>query len=588
MRLDERNNLKNIDFSPWGGLEGFLRDTSNGAGGYSTMNLMKRISPFLGKAVTMTATAVSELPFEIISTTQTEEATGKDGKKSGKPKVIDSSADWQNTMGGMPDPKRFIYNLASSLCGGKAYVIPEFADASQQHLLRLRYIAPHTVLPLITTNGLQWFSRASDYGNAGIYYPITPAPGNPPPRKSLSREEIALCVKAFNNGWVPDDKLLEMTYAVQEKTEGYDGPIMYFWLPDSDIEIGPAKQYPLGKALVAAQTLSTLDNTIKTNSERNFIPPHLIGAKGMPSPTDREKTENWLNRYFIDPIVTKFKIVNAEAVTAVKIGAGLEDMKTVVSEIKGKLVEDIAAAFGIPSGIFTSDKSYATEMVVLLRAWYESGEFIQIYRTIEDTFNVQLLDRWGWKLKFRPETIDAFQEDENQRMGAFKIWVEARQRPSIGAQMLGFELPEGTEYADLDEDFDKPEVVLPIAPSRNPGLPPGQAEPKGAQEGEQAQPTAQKPPEKKPAALTPDMQKDVALWFETSKRFYRKGKALPVDWECKALPEEYAAPIRAKLATVQNELDIVKAFEIDTEGPQVDAAGFFEIAAALNRLADKQ
>ena len=40
----------------------------------------------------------------------------------------------------------------------------------------IRYVAPHTVLPLITTQGLMWFSRASDYGNAGVYSPVVPFP----------------------------------------------------------------------------------------------------------------------------------------------------------------------------------------------------------------------------------------------------------------------------------------------------------------------------------------------------------------------------------------------------------------------------
>jgi hypothetical protein len=567
--MDEQNNLKTMNFDAWGGLEGFLRDTSNGAGGYSTMNLLKRIQPFLGKAVVMTATAVSELPFEIV-------------KENGD--VVDKSADWQNEIGGLPSPKKFIYNLASSLCGGKAYVIPEFSDDAQQHLMRLRYVAPHTVLPLITTQGLQWFSRASDYGNAGIYSPITPAPGNPQePRKNLTPEQIENSIQLFYNGPLNHAKLLDMTISAQQKTEGYDGPMMYFWLPDSDIEIGPAKQYPLGKAIAAAQTLSSMDQTAKLLADRNFVPAQLVSAKGMPSPKDREVTENWLNRFMKGAFETFAKIINSEAVSVVKLGAGMEDLKGSYSEIKKEAREEVGAAFGIPAGIFLSDKAYSQEMDALIRIWYSSGEFILIYRCIEDTFDTQLLERWGYHLRFRPETLDAFQDDEATRMNAFKLWVESRQRPSIGAQLLGMELPEGIEFSELDENFDKPETVLPIAPGFNPGLPPGEAPPKGVQEGEQAPAPA---PEKKPMTMTPDMQKDVVLWRQMAQRFYRKGKPLPIDFECKALPEEMAAPIRAKLAAAQDELAIVKAFEITTSDVLVDSEGLFRVAAALEKLAD--
>src|SRR4030067_266401 len=98
---------KVFDFSPWGGIEGFLKAAKGGAMGNSAT--LKRIVPDLAHAVDMTAVAVSNLPFEIVS------------EKGGE--IFDTSTDWENKLGGMENPQRLIYLVASSLCGGAAYVI---------------------------------------------------------------------------------------------------------------------------------------------------------------------------------------------------------------------------------------------------------------------------------------------------------------------------------------------------------------------------------------------------------------------------------------------------------------------------------
>ena len=143
----------------------------------------------------MTALAVSELPFEIQD-------------KSGA--VVDSSSAWKNALGGIPSPQKLIYNIASSLCLGRAYCTLEVAPG-RSIIVDLHYCPPHTVQPIITTSGLQHFVRSSEWGQSGVYYP-----------------------------------------AGTEEKIGFSGEMAYFWLPDSDIEIGPAKSYPAGTALLSS------------------------------------------------------------------------------------------------------------------------------------------------------------------------------------------------------------------------------------------------------------------------------------------------------------------------------------------------
>ena len=188
--------------------------------------------------------------------------------KKPKPKVIDSSDDWQNKIGGLENPKRFLYNIASSLCAGKAYVIPQYTG---RMITDLRYIATHTVLPLVTTGGLQWFTRASDYGNAGVYSPIVPfsAIKNSSEYEDLEKIRIEDMEKplkhALDNyyGDIDKERIKEIIMTANDQGT-FTGAMMYFWLPDSDIEIGPAKKHPLGTAMNSAQ-MDAMTKTLSTH-----------------------------------------------------------------------------------------------------------------------------------------------------------------------------------------------------------------------------------------------------------------------------------------------------------------------------------
>jgi hypothetical protein len=68
-------------------------------------------------------------------------------------------------------------------------------------------------------------------------------------------------------------------------------------------------------------------------------------------------------------------------------------------------------------------------------------------------------------MEFNLDTMDVFQTDEHQRAGAFRAYVDAGLKPSFVAEMLGMELPDGWEYADLDPD--EPEPGLIVAPSED-------------------------------------------------------------------------------------------------------------------------
>jgi 2'-5' RNA ligase len=365
---------KNFDFSPWGGLDGFLEASKKGATGNAAS--LKRLVTDLARAVDMTAVAVSGLPFDILDKSDN---------------VYDSSDNWENKLGGIPSPQKLIYLLASSLCGGEAYLLP---FRTTKMIVELQFCAPHTVEPYIDMNGLQYFSRSTEQGKTDNHIP---------PNK-----------------------------------------IIYFWLPDSDIEIGPAQNHPLGNATLDAQVVYNMKNTMRMYGERGFVPITLLGAKGMPNEGERQKAEGFFDRLLRGGFGVLAKIVNSEALSLIRIGAGMDELKQSYIELRRDAKESIADAFGIPSALFMSDNAFASEFDALRKQWYTASRFVGIYQTIEETLTDQLLKSYGYKMRFNLEALEVFQEDEAKRSASLGSFVSAvADNPEVaqlGMQILGYDL----------------------------------------------------------------------------------------------------------------------------------------------------
>ena len=498
-------NLKAIDFDNWGGIDGFLRATSNGI--YTRSNMLKSVVPWLAKAVSMTSNAVADLPFEIV-------------KPSGE--VVDTSSDWSNVVGFIDEPRRMMQLLASSLCGGSAYLLPV---KTTRRVISLQYAAPHTITPYITANGLEYFQRTTDKGQ--------------------------------NDRIAPED-------------------IFYFWLPDSDVEIGCPLTSPMSTSLIASELLASMSTTMKIYGDRGFVPAYIGNVKGMPSQEEKKKAENYLTRFLRGAYDSVVKLINSESLELIRVGAGMEELKGAYTEIQQQAIEDIGTAFGIPAALFMSDKAFASEVNSLTRMWYETSTFVTIYHTIEETFNAQILKPYDYRLQFKPESLNVFQEDENERAASVTAYTNAIiSNPQIAKFVMSF------MGVDLDEEQEHEfeEIIKGQDEATEDDTTDTDAE-------EDTQPMTE--PEAEPVTLSPDETKDLALWYSKAKAWSIKGKGTAVDWENKHLREEIAAPIRIRLADAKNELDIVKAFEIGKhhDKPAHDDSAIKALAASIDKAVE--
>ena len=529
----DQMEIKEIDYTAWGGFDNFLMATSTGGGGTQIPSMLRRVVPWIAKACDMTSTRVANLPFDILDENDN---------------VYDESTKWKNKLGGMSDPTHIIGLVAESLCMGKAYVIPITMGKS---LINLQYCAPHTVVPLITTQGLSLFPRTSDWGQAGIY-----APAGVGVQVGDSYDATSAVPIDSNESYTANGAPVKVTGGQ------FKGEMLYFWLPDSDIEIGPAKNFPMATALMSVKILSKSNLSMDLLADRGFIPPTLLGVSGNIAQGEREKAEATWNSFIRGFTKYVAKLINADKMEIKQVGAGLSEMGGgAYKDLTAEQKESIGAAFGIPAAIFMADMAYASEVDPLVRQWLENGIFVKIYNTIQSTLNSQLFSRWGLRMQFKPETLKAFQADETKRGAAYRMYVSAGMRPSIAAGMLGLDLPEGADYKDLDEMFnvDLKNKDKPVAPLSNAGQPPADRPEAPAAFGK---------------SISADMIKDLALWKDIAVRCFRKKGTAAIDFECKALPEEYAGPIRLKLAGAKNEADIIKAFDVNS--PNSDTASLVE------------
>lgn len=321
---------------------------------------------------------------------------------------IDNSETWENKINCLPNPRRILWLLEESMTlMGRAYLLKVYNAAKV--VRDLKYLAPTTITEKVDEDkGLTGFERNV---KAKIEYPL-------------------------------------------EK-------IMYFYQPNAFMEAGPGKDYsPAQAAMQSAQVLYSLDAYANLYFRRGAVRATILSVAGNPPEPERERIEKWWNEMLMGlRNAFKAKVFNADAVKAEQIGDGLEGLKK--SEIIGSAREDISTALGIPQSLlFSNAANYATA-VSDMRSFIKNT-IIPECRLIQDVFNEQLLKSMGLRMDFRPESMEEFQEDEASRAGAYAAYVNSGMKPSIAAQLVGLDLPQGIEY-DMLDDEDEPEDTTPLS-----------------------------------------------------------------------------------------------------------------------------
>ena len=435
--------------------------------------------PLIWRGVDLIANSVSSLPFAIVN-----DKTGVE---------IDTSDDYQNALGFMPNPRAWRFLIAASMeLLGKGYL---FREQNRVKVLGLRYVLASSISPIIDEKkGLIGFERQLSSGKLD---------------------------------WSVDD-------------------VVYFWGRDPFVEIGPPAENkcPVQAALMAAGVLYNLAEFAALYFERGAIKPTVLqfgGKTGQAAKQERERLESWWSRVMAG-VKNAFtsKVISGE-VTATVLGEGLSELSD--SNLTQEQREDVLTALGIPITIIYSNQASGIGGGSVVsgdeKGFYER-KVVPASAVITDALNEQLLVPLGYRWVDRPETLDVFQTDENQRSQSFERYVNTGIRLSVAAQMLGLELPEGIKYEDLDT---MKEEDREAAAARMPDFGGGQNPQQNPQNPQRV------------SGGNPAMRADLRRW---ERKALNKGP--DCEFESEFIPDDVRAAVLAGLALATTDEEVKAAF----------------------------
>lgn len=340
-----------------------------------------RTIPTLYRGIAIIENEVQNVPFTVFN-------------KSGK--EIDTTTDWQNVIGCMPNPRK-VFGLTSQSLDrhGVAYMLK---SSNRAKIAKdLKWLAPASITPIFDNNTGELLRFKRTLGASTIEIP-------------------------------PEDML-------------------YFWLSDSDVENAPPESYPLRAALQAAGVLHHLDAFINAYFQHGAIRPTMIMAKGMPNPDERERIENWWTSFMTSlKNAFKVKVFNADTIEAKQIGDGLDQLQN--QELTADQRQDVALALGVPQSIlFANSANYATAQSDM-RNFYNMT-VIPRCEAIAEVLNDQLLKPMGYEIWPSPESLEIYQEDEAQRSAALGQMTGAGIPLLMAIDLLGYDLTD-EQRAELE------------------------------------------------------------------------------------------------------------------------------------------
>lgn len=268
------------------------------------------------------------------------------------------------------------------------------------------------------------------------------------------------------------DGLTGFTRAIdgQEKPFEVDD-VVYFWLPDPFVEIGPAEHYPGKAALAGAGVLASMDAFLAGYFDRGMIKATLLKYKdSLPNADERKRVKEWWGRVasgLKNAFATEVVRGDFETLT---IGEGLHDLQN--TALTAEQRESICTAMGVPQSKVTANAAnYATKQG-------DDLSFIQDTiapecRLIAAAVNRQLLSKMGLQLHFKPDELTIMQEDEMARASAAKLYHDMGFPNETIVAMLGIDVPEGMPIEKEIEDT--PPQLLPFTGQQGQPVPAGNA-----------------------------------------------------------------------------------------------------------------
>lgn len=244
-------------------------------------------------------------------------------------------------------------------------------------------------------------------------------------------------------------RLLDPTRSVAVGVDFTTDDIVYFRLPNAFSELEPGSP-PAKAAMADTSVLHNMNSFKAAFFERGAIKATVLTIDGNPADAEVKKLEAWWKRFFSGVKSAWATAAVRAGVTPVVVGEGLESLSN--SELTLESRQAIATALGVPDSIISANAAnFATAQQDEIN--FLNNCIIPESKLIERTLNRQMFAPIGLRFAFEPDRLSAMQEDEEQRAQSYATYVNAKIRPSIAAQLVGLNLPDGVTYEMLDADL---------------------------------------------------------------------------------------------------------------------------------------
>jgi hypothetical protein len=244
-------------------------------------------------------------------------------------------------------------------------------------------------------------------------------------------------------------RLLDPTRSIAVGIDFTPDDIIYFRLPNAFSELEPGTP-PAQAAFADSSVLHNMSDFVSAFFARGAIKATVLSVDPLMPQAEMEKIEAWWKRFFSGVRKAWSTAAIRGKLEAVVVGEGLESLSN--SELTTESRQAIATALGVPHSIVAADAAnFATAQQDEIN--FLTNCIIPQCRLIERTLNRQMLAPIGLRFHFEPDRLSAMQEDEEQRAQSYATYVNAKIRPSIAAQLVGLNLPDGVTFEMLDQDL---------------------------------------------------------------------------------------------------------------------------------------
>ena len=217
--------------------------------------------------------------------------------------------------------------------------------------------------------------------------------------------------------------------------------IVAFYEPSPDVEVGPGR--PLIKAALSAASIAYDANAYVSGFfERGAITALLLTVEGNPPDEEMRKLEAWW-RQLLRGVRKAWESIAVRASVKpqpIGIAPGKDlDLEALYTSAR----QQIAVAFGVPQTLIEDSANYATAREHRLSFYHETVVPRALW--LQGEMNQQLLAPMGYQIRFRPERLEIFQQDETAKAEAVVSLVnagiltveEAREMTGYGSRNRG-------------------------------------------------------------------------------------------------------------------------------------------------------